>query len=225
METQLKSRPLAKRASVAQFARADKIGDLSEILYEGAQARWLPRGELPELTGYFDDPLVHRALGRGLQFTCSAAARPDLRSLPAAPGREAAVADVEHLIEILATLLDPPALGVRLEVLDRAMCPRFHVDRVGVRLLCTYRGPGTELLDEASADRRWLGAAGHGLDDELSGLVRDPGVIQRIPRQAVLLMKGAGWPGNEHLGAIHRSPQVNVCDGPRIVIAIDALWS
>ncbi len=217
--------PASDRVSIARFARVEDIGDLSQILFDGAQARWLPRGELPELSRYFGDPLVQRALGHGFQFTHSIGVRPDLRALPSAPGREAACADVEQLIDMLATLLDPPALGVRLEVLDRAMCPRFHVDRVGVRLLCTYRGPGMELLDEAGADRRWLGVAGHGLDDELSGLVRDPAAIQQVPRLAILLMKGAGWPGNEHFGAIHRSPRVDLADRPRIVLAIDALWS
>ena len=46
-----------------------------------------------------------------------------------------------------------------IEVLDRAMCPRWHVDRVGLRLLSTWVGPATEWLNEDFADRRQLGSA------------------------------------------------------------------
>ena len=58
------------------------------------------------------------------------------------------------------------AVGLRLEIIERAMCPRFHVDHVGIRMLCTYRGPGTEWLDDEAADRNFLGARGSGLRSE-----------------------------------------------------------
>jgi len=38
------------------------------------------------------------------------------------------------------------AAGTRITTLDRAMCPRFHVDRVPVRLIVTWGGPGTQWL-------------------------------------------------------------------------------
>ncbi|MEF8706149.1 MAG: DUF1826 domain-containing protein [Candidatus Accumulibacter sp. UW27] len=44
---------------------------------------------------------------------------------------------------------------MRLDVVRQAMCPRLHVDRVGIRLLCTYRCPGTEWVESAAVDRRF----------------------------------------------------------------------
>lgn len=131
-------------------------------------------------------------------------------------------ADIAWLAECVADLAGAPSAGVRLEVLERAMCPRFHVDRTGLRLLCTYRGPGTEWLDDASADRRWLGGGPDRLDDAVSGLIVDPTGIQRLSAGAVVLLKGSAWPGNAAAGAIHRSPAVAA--PPRVVLAIDPLW-
>ncbi|CBJ48457.1 conserved unknown protein [Ectocarpus siliculosus] len=36
---------------------------------------------------------------------------------------------------------------VKLELLTRGKCPRFHLDKVPIRLICTYVGPSTEWLD------------------------------------------------------------------------------
>lgn len=40
----------------------------------------------------------------------------------------------------------------RLEVIDRQSCPKFHVDRVNVRLLRTFVGAGTEYIRTDSPD-------------------------------------------------------------------------
>jgi hypothetical protein len=60
-------------------------------------------------------------------------------------------------------LFEPEAIGLRIHVLADTMCPRFHVDRVPVRLLCTYRGPGTGASFTAAQRNappgRWAGLA------------------------------------------------------------------
>jgi hypothetical protein len=112
---------------------------------------------------------------------------------------------------------------LRLEVIHRAMCPRFHVDRVGIRLLCTYRGPATEWLDDRFADRTRLGVNGHGLSDEESGLIRDPAAVHRVPPFAIVLLKGDLWPGNAEQGLIHRSPAPLDDEAPRVLVALDAI--
>ncbi len=53
----------------------------------------------------------------------------------------------------------PSRIGVRLRLLDKAMCPRFHVDHVPVRLITTYAGIGSQWLREGVMDRRQLGQA------------------------------------------------------------------
>lgn len=163
-------------------------------------------------------------LGCGIRQTLVPGQMPDLGRLPAGPGRDALVADIALLADILAELLDVPTIGYRLEVVDKAMCPRLHVDRVGIRLLCTYRGPVTEWVDDAFVDRRFLGAASGGQPDEVSGLLRSGHRIDSIPPFAVALLKGSLWQGNDGKGIIHRSPAVPVERAPRVLLAMDAGW-
>jgi hypothetical protein len=50
--------------------------------------------------------------------------------------------DIEHLVTVFCELFDLQTVGLRLGMLDKAMCPKFHVDHVPCRLVCTY---GAEL--------------------------------------------------------------------------------
>jgi hypothetical protein len=68
-------------------------------------------------------------------------------------GYEGFVADVAWLVAAYTCLLGARRIGLRLRVLDGAMCPRFHVDNVPVRLLTTYAGSGSQWLEEGAIDR------------------------------------------------------------------------
>ena len=61
-------------------------------------------------------------------------------------------------------------IGLSLRVLDKAMCPRFHVDHVPCRLITTYTGVTTQWLPHTSVDRSKLGKGNNGKKDEESGL-------------------------------------------------------
>lgn len=163
-------------------------------------------------------------LGSGFRQTLVAGETPELDRLPAGAGRDALAADLELLAEMLGELLDAPTIGLRLEVVGKAMCPRLHVDRVGIRLLCTYRGPGSEWVEDAAVDRRFLGAASGGQPDESSGLLLPGHRIERIPSFAVALLKGSLWQDSGGLGIVHRSPAVPEGQGPRVLVALDASW-
>lgn len=163
-------------------------------------------------------------LGSGLRQTLAPGQQPDLGRLPAGAGREALADDIALLADMLAELLDATTIGYRLEVVGKAMCPRLHVDRVGIRMLCTYRGPGTEWVEDASVDRRFLGAASGGQPDEVSGLLLAGHSIESIPPFAVALLKGSLWQGNDGRGIVHRSPAVAADEAPRVLLAMDAGW-
>lgn len=109
------------------------------------------------------------------------------------------IADVSWLVSAFACLLGAKRVGLRLRVLDKAMCPRFHVDHVPVRLITTYAGIGSQWLREGAMDRRQLGQA--------AAEPRDPALIQQIGTGEVALFKGEKWHGNQGFGLIHRSPQ------------------
>jgi hypothetical protein len=114
-------------------------------------------------------------------------------------GYEGFIADVSWLVSAFACLLGAQRIGLRLRVLDTAMCPRFHVDHVPVRLITTYAGIGSQWLKEGAMDRRQLGKP--------EAEPRNESLIQQITSGEVALLKGEKWHGNEGFGLIHRSPQ------------------
>ena len=124
--------------------------------------------------------------------------------------------------EVLAELTGCERVGVRLTRLEEAMCPRFHVDKVLVRIVSTFLGTGTEYLAEEDVDRRWLGHAALGASDEASGLMRPGARIRRAEPGDVLLLKGEAWPHNAGRGAVHRSPGAS-SSSPRLVMTLDPL--
>src|SRR3989338_10587476 len=50
------------------------------------------------------------------------------------PGQAAFLQDLSWLVGAFACLFDAKRIGLRLRILDKAMCPPFHVDHVPVRL-------------------------------------------------------------------------------------------
>jgi hypothetical protein len=91
------------------------------------------------------------------------------------------------------------------------MCPGWHCDRTGIRLLCTYRGPGTEWLWDTGIDRTTL-----------PGSVADRSPDGSASAGDIVLLKGSLWQGNTGRGAIHRSPATG--QGTRWLLALDAIW-
>ncbi|MDD3354842.1 DUF1826 domain-containing protein [Zoogloea sp.] len=202
--------------------RSSHPAELTGIFDPGTQIALWERPEDPAIVRYLNTH--HRPLGCGVRGLMNPGCPPNLDDLPAGDGRNALAADMAALAELLTDLLGCPQVGFRLEVIDRAMCPRFHVDRVGIRLLCTYRGPGTEWIDDGEADRSRLGAGAPGLPDGSSGLMPPSTPIEAATAFQVALLKGSLWQGNTRRGVIHRSPAVPEATLPRVVLALDAIW-
>ena len=143
-------------------------------------------------------------------------ATPNLQDLASScrdlEGYEGFIADVAWLVSAFACLLGAKRIGVRLRLLDKAMCPRFHVDHVPVRLITTYAGVGSQWLREGVMDRRQLSQA----DAEPSER------IEQIHCGEVALLKGTKWRGNEGHGLIHRSPALKA-DERRLILTLDWL--
>ena len=137
------------------------------------------------------------------------------------PGYRDFCMDVGRLAVIFSDLFDLKRVGLRLRTLDKPMCPRFHVDSVTCRLVCTYGGMGTEWLEDVYVDHVKLGSASAGLMDEHSGLILDPDAVHIMPTYAVGLLKGNAWEGNEQHGAVHRSPQFNQALPRRLLLTLD----
>ena len=143
-----------------------------------------------------------------------------IRSMPAAQQADALVSDVRLLAEAMACLFDVDAVGIRMRLLDGAMCPRFHCDNLPVRLVTTYSGPGSEWAPEVALNRAGLGKPEPGKPE----LVRDIGAIRQLAAGDVCLLKGSGWVGNEERGIVHRSPAV-AAGHTRLLLTIDPEFS
>ncbi|MEO0976710.1 MAG: DUF1826 domain-containing protein [Pseudomonadota bacterium] len=151
----------------------------------------LPMEQLPELR-----TVVPVHLGEA-----AAIAACEQAQLPPSPERDMLTGDVGALALILSKALDVRQVRIRLDVSDEVMCPKFHVDNVPARLLCTYRGAGTEYV--------------------LAGMEDDTRHISQVKRGAVGLFRGGAWPGEEQTGLFHRSPDPAAGGGARLLLVID----
>lgn len=113
---------------------------------------------------------------------------------------------IAELVDMFCCLFELKRAGLRLTALDRAMCPKFHVDRVPCRLVTTFQGMATEWLPHQVVDRSKLGHGSNGLPDAQSGLFQNSHDIQQLNCGDVALLKGESWEGNEQAGLVHRSP-------------------
>jgi hypothetical protein len=106
-----------------------------------------------------------------------------------------------------------------LAVVAHDKCRKFHADYVGLRLLCTYAGPGTEWVEEAAVDRAALDHAEVCVDTCNARVVRGA-LVHRCAPFDVLVLKGHHWPGNDGFGAVHRSPPVEAAGARRLVLTL-----
>ena len=124
--------------------------------------------------------------------------------------------NIAELVEMFCCLFELKRVGLRLSVLDRAMCPKFHVDKVPCRLITTFQGACTEWLPHAAVDRKELGAGP--INQE--GLFKNKTDIQRLHVGDVGLLKGENWQGNENAGLVHRSPALSSGER-RLILTLD----
>ncbi len=133
--------------------------------------------------------------------------------LPLEPcARTRLATDIARLGRLFAALLGTTAVHGRLEAIDGPACRLFHADHVGLRLLCTYAGAGTEWVPDEAVDRARLG--------DNRAAVRDPAAVRRLPRFAVAILKGHAWRGNAGRGIVHRSPDASPLR-PRLLLCLD----
>jgi hypothetical protein len=125
------------------------------------------------------------------------------------------LADLARLSEAFIDLAHGEPVTARLESMDGVRCPRFHVDNSYLRLVCTYRGPGTEWLEDEQVDR---GAHEAGASNDAIIRFGEP---HRMPEFTVGLMKGRRYPGHADAGLVHRSPLPDPAVPARILFSLD----
>lgn len=120
------------------------------------------------------------------------------------PERARLVSDIADLAERFAALMRAPLLQLRLDLVTTDACRRFHIDAVTARLLCTYRGTGTQ-----------LGIAPDG---------RDPDGIHSATPGTVLILRGTLWPTDPATSLRHRSPPIAGTGETRLLLVLDPIF-
>ncbi|MCW1718956.1 DUF1826 domain-containing protein [Pseudoalteromonas sp. A3] len=128
--------------------------------------------------------------------------------------------DIALLVEMFCCLFDLKRAGLRLKILDKPMCPRFHVDKIPCRLVTTYQGVATQWLNHSDVERSKLGTGNLGKPDEESGLFKSLNNINQLNQGDVALLKGEYWDENEGAGLVHRSPPV-ATNEQRLLLTLD----
>jgi hypothetical protein len=142
-------------------------------------------------------PTMRRTLPVG---KVAEAVRSACRHAGAGEAPDALAEEVATIAAHAAMALAAPLLEVRLSVSAGQPCPKWHVDAVAGRVLCTLRGPGTEF----------------GPIDPHGGALS----VHRLAPGHVGAFRGALWPGKELAGIVHRSPPAPE-GAPRLLLVID----
>jgi len=133
------------------------------------------------------------------------------------PGRRLLVADLIALASDYARLVDDGKLSLRIERIDSDLCTKYHCDATGLRLLTTYRGPGTCWVPNAAVERNQLGPLGTNPD-----IVPDAAQVRSLPRFAVGLLKGERLGSSDGDPAIvHRSPAIEGTGQVRLLLCVE----
>lgn len=149
----------------------------------------LPPDRLPRLR----QTLRPQDAATALRHACDAAALADCDH------RRALIDQIAELAQHAALSLGALMVTLRVEVTDGQSCPKWHLDAVRARLLCTLRGAGTQfgpVSGPAQVDR-----------------------IQQMPTGTAALFRGRSW-GAQPTGILHRSPPA-IPGQTRLLVVVD----
>ncbi|MEL6434747.1 MAG: DUF1826 domain-containing protein [Pseudomonadota bacterium] len=132
---------------------------------------------------------------------CEIAATPDCAE------REMLCNDIVALSELLCVTFKCAYLRLRLEKVTDNACCKFHRDAITARLVCTYRGRGTE----------------YGLPDQAQGGDIDHNKIFAVPMGSPFLIRGSLWPETPFSNLQHRSPPIEGTGETRLLLVLDPI--
>lgn len=128
---------------------------------------------------------------------CDAAGTPDSAE------RDWLIDDTATLADLFAGLMGAHYLRLRFDVVSTNACRKFHIDAVTARLICTYRGTGTQ----------------YGISTDGA----EPAQVFTAPTGAPMLLRGTLWPERPKSGLLHRSPPIEGSNETRLLLVFDPI--
>ena len=126
-----------------------------------------------------------------------------MSQMPVCAERDAFIAHAQQLSDAFMHIMKAPYLRLRFDVISHNACSRFHIDALTARLICTYRGTGTQY--------------------GLANAARDPETIHTVPTGAAIVLRGKRWPSKAKLDLVHRSPPIQGTGQTRLVLVLDSI--
>ena len=122
---------------------------------------------------------------------------------PRCAERTQLIDDTAALAMIYADLMETSFVRMRLDVVETNACRKFHIDSVTARLICTYRGTGTQ-----------YGVAAIGTE---------PTTVKTVPAGCPVILRGTAWPNPTGPRLVHRSPPIEGTGETRLLLVLDAV--
>ena len=117
--------------------------------------------------------------------------------------RNLLIEDASALASIFASVMNSAYLRLRFDVVNTNACRKFHVDAVTARLICTYRGTGTQ----------------YGLSENRDS----PERITTLATGSPMILRGTRWPETPTSGLLHRSKPIAGTDETRLLLVLDPI--
>ena len=201
-------RQAVKNAAIG-VAIADDPADLKTFLQPGCAAAIWRRQTPPDVQSWLDglDPDLLPS-GRVILPTATVSDTIghlfDMYETPAGSERAWLHDDIVALAHMFSDLTSATFLRLRLDVVTTNACRKFHIDAITSRLVCTYRGTGTQ-----------YGISTGG---------RDPKRVFTVQTGVPILLRGTLWPAQPPSGLLHRSPPIEGTGETRLVLVLDPIF-
>ena len=193
-------------SATAKVAFVDEIAELAR-LFDGNTAGVIWRRRMQEGMQSWLDSLPVDQLPTGrivlpvVKVRSAVTELMNISEMPDCAERQLLLNDICLLAHKSSELFASAYLRLRFDVVTTNKCPKFHIDHVAARLLCTYRGAGTEYSF---------------LDDR-----KRPAEIFPTPNCAAIVLRGTKWPTDCANNLVHRSPKINDENETRLLLVID----
>ena len=128
----------------------------------------------------------------------------NIAGMPDASQRAWLIEDIAMLAERFAGLMQATYVRLRLQTVTTNACRKFHLDAITGRLVCTYRGQGTQYGTSVKGE--------------------EPEHICTTPTGAPILLRGTLWPPKPAVGLLHRSPPIEGTGETRLVLVLDPIF-
>lgn len=139
-----------------------------------------------------------QAISEAVQHLC------DIAGMEDCPERRWLEDDIADLSRRFSEIMRVPYLRLRLGVVKTNACRKFHIDAIMARLICTYRGTGTQY--------------GFSTDGN------EPSKVFTIDTGSTMVMRGTRWPETPASGLLHRSPPIEGTGETRLVLVLDPIF-